>query len=111
MAADPEAAEHIFRVRFGEIVRPCWQGASRAHRFTAFPFGSWLCEENRLTVFYGLPHNGELAGDCQAFETDREVIVSLRVLVPRGARTFIGGFKPSYARSEPHRAAWASRRH
>jgi hypothetical protein len=97
MAGDQHAAEQVFRERFGEIVRPRWEGATRAPTFTAFAFGSWLSEEDRLTVFYGLPLNGQRPGGCLAFETEQAVIVSLQILTPRGPRTLIGGFTPSHA--------------
>lgn len=97
MAADPTTAEQILHERFGEIVEPDWQGATAAHTFRAIPFGSWLCEDDHLTVFYGLPHNGERFGGCQAFETDRAVVVSLQILAPRRWSTLIGGFTPSHA--------------
>jgi hypothetical protein len=96
-ASEPDIAEQLLRERFGEIVHPRWTGATATHTFRAFAFGSWLCEDDRLTVFYGLPHNGEHFGSCQAFETERAVIVSLQILVPRGWQTAIGGFTPSHA--------------
>ena len=95
-AADPDRAEQVLRERFGEIVQPHWQGGTATHTFRAFAFGSWLCEDDRLTVFYGLPHNGERFGGCQTFETDRTVVVSLQILAPRGWSTLIGGFTPSH---------------
>lgn len=107
MAADPTTAEQILHERFGKIVEPQWQGGTATHTFRAFSFGSWLCEDEHLTVFYGLPHNGERFGGCQAFETDRAVVVSLQILAPRGWSTLIGGFKPSHAtlaRDRPPRA-------
>jgi hypothetical protein len=100
MAGDQHAAEQVFRERFGPIVRPRCEGASRAPTFMEFAFGSWLSEQDRLTVFYGLPLNGQRPGGCLAFETERAVIVSLQVLMPRGARTMVGGFRPSHATVE-----------
>jgi hypothetical protein len=97
MAGDQHAVEQVFRERFGWIVRPRWEGASRAHTFTAFAFGSWLSEEDRLTVFYGLPLNGQRPGGCLAFETEQAVIVSLQILSPRGYRTLLGGFTAPHA--------------
>ena len=96
-AADPDSAEQVLRERFGEIVQPHWEGGTATHTFQAFAFGSWLCDDDRLTVFYGLPHNGERFGGCQAFETDRAVVVSLQILATRGWSTLIGGFTPSHA--------------
>ena len=97
MAADPETAEQTLRERFGESVQPRWQGAPAAHTFRAFPFGSWLCEDDRLTVFYGLPNNGQRFCGREAFETEHAVIVCLQILAPRGWTTLCGGLKPSYA--------------
>ena len=96
-AADPEAGEQLLREWFGEIVRPHCEGGTATYTFRAFAFGSWLSEENRLTVFYGLPHNGERFGGCQVFETDHAVVFLLQILAPRGWSTLIGGFAPSHA--------------
>lgn len=54
----------------------------------------------RLHVFYGLQHNGERPGSCQAFEDDNAVVVSLTVSDWHGAKTLIGGFTPSHATVE-----------
>jgi hypothetical protein len=88
--------ERVLRDRFGEFATIRYQGASN-HSFRRFPFGSWLADKDRLHVFYGLPHNGERPGGCQAFETESGVIVSLTILDWRGAKTLIGGFIPSRA--------------
>ena len=48
-------------------------------------------------MFYGLPRNGERPGCCEAFETESAVIVSLRILDLRGAKTLVGGFIASHA--------------
>ena len=97
MAADRTAAEQILHQRFGSIVRPEWKGGTSSHTLQPFEFGSWHATDGSLTVFYGLPHNGERFGTCHAFETDDAVVVSLQLLVPRGWRTAVGGFQPSNA--------------
>ena len=95
-AWDPEAAEKTLRERFGAVPVLHWRGASN-HTFKPFPFGSWLTEGHRLVVFYGLPHNGEAPGSCQAFEDETSVVVSLTIKDWLGAKTLIGGFTPSHA--------------
>lgn len=99
LAADPVRAEGILRARFGEFASIRYRGATN-YMFRPVPFGSWLAEEHRLHVFYGLPHNGERPGACHAFETERAVIVSLTILDWRGAKTLIGGFAPAHATAE-----------
>jgi hypothetical protein len=82
--------------RFGDFATIRYGGASN-HTFRPFPFGSWLAEEDRLHVFYGLPRNGEQPGACQAFETETAVVVALTIKDWRGAKTLVGGFSASYA--------------
>jgi len=98
-AWDPEAAEKTLRERFGDMPVLHWRGASN-HTFKPFPFGSWLAQDRRLVLFYGLPHNGEAPGSCQAFEDETSVVVSLTIKDRLGAKTLIGGFTPSHARIE-----------
>jgi hypothetical protein len=95
-AWDPEVAEKTLRQRFGDLPVLHWRGASN-HTFTQFPFGSWRADGRSLVVFYGLPHNGEAPGSCQAFEDDTSVVVSLTIKDWLGAKTAIGGFTPSHA--------------
>ena len=96
LAANRERAGRVLNKRFGAFATIRYQGASN-HTFRPFPFGSWLAHENGLTVFYGLPRNGERPGGGQAFETEHAVIVALTILDWRGAKTLIGGFIPSQA--------------
>jgi hypothetical protein len=95
-AWDPEAAERTLRERYGESVNRRWRGAT-LHTFSPFPFASWHAEDDQLHVFYGLPHNGERPGGCQAFEDERTVVVALTIKDWRGAKTLVGGFTPSHA--------------
>ena len=85
LAWDPGLAEETLRDRFGVEVTLRYRGASN-HTFRPFPFASWHAEDDLLHVFYGLPHNGEGPGDCQAFEDDDAVVVSLTVKDCRGAK-------------------------
>jgi len=96
LAWDQAAAVAALRSRFGDGVKLNYRGASD-HTFSPFPFASWLAEDDLLHLFYGLPHNGERPGGCQAFENDRAVVVALTIKDWRGAKTAIGGFIPSHA--------------
>jgi hypothetical protein len=96
LAADFERADRVLQARFGDFATIRYQGASN-HTFRSFPFGSWLSNEDQLHVFYGLPRNGERPEGCEAFETESAVIVSLKILDWRGAKTLVGGFIPSHA--------------
>jgi hypothetical protein len=96
LAADFERADRVLHDRFGDFATIRYRGASN-HTFRVLPFGSWLAEDDRLHVFYGLPRNGERPGGCQAFETESVVVVSLTVKDWRGAKTLVGGFIASHA--------------
>lgn len=96
LAWDDAVAVATLRSRFGDGVKLNYRGASD-HTFSPFPFASWHAEDDLLHVFYGLPHNGERPGDCQAFEDDRAVVVALTIEGWRGAKHLIGGFIPSHA--------------
>lgn len=96
LAVDFMRADRVLRDRFGEFATIRYRGASN-HTFRPIAFGSWAAEDDRLHVFYGLPHNGEKPGGCRAFETDTAVIVALWIKDWRGAKTLIGGFTPSHA--------------
>jgi hypothetical protein len=96
---DPERADRLLRERYGPAVIPRCIGPS-AMAVRPQPFGSWIAQKNKLTVFYPLSHNGEQPGSCKAEEHSDRVIVSLAILVPRGVVTAVGGFKPSYATVE-----------
>jgi len=96
LAWDRDRAERLLRERFGEMVNLRYRGAT-LHTFRVFPFGSWLAEEDRLHVFYGLPRNGEQPASCQAFEDDRVVVVALTIRDWRGGKTLVGGFTPAHA--------------
>jgi hypothetical protein len=96
LAAHQQRAQRVLEDRFGEFATIRYRGASN-HTFRPSPFGSWLADADKLHVFYGLPQNGERPGSCQAFETERAVIVSLTILDWRGAKTLIGGFVPLHA--------------
>jgi hypothetical protein len=96
LAWHPSAAEVTLRQLFGDgVILRCRGASSRA--FSTFPFASWHAEDEQLHVFYGLPHNGEGTGGCQASEDDGAVVVSLTIKDWRGAKTLIGGFTPSHA--------------
>jgi hypothetical protein len=95
-AADRETAQRVLRGRYPPQVRLNWIGpASMAE--VAQPFGSWVVDGTRLTVFYPLAHNGERPGTCTVDEHPDRVVVSLTILAPQGASTLIGGFTPSHA--------------
>lgn len=64
------------------------------------PFGSWIADQRRLTVFYALPRNGEQPGRCTVSEDPDRVIVTLTIRVPQGVRTGMGGFRRSHATVE-----------
>jgi len=96
LATDAEHAQRVLEDRFGQFATICYRGASN-HTFRPFRFASRLAEGHELHVFYGLPRNGERPGVCQAFETERAVIVSLTLLDWRGAKTLIGGFVAVHA--------------
>jgi hypothetical protein len=99
LAADHDRAERVLRDRFGEFATIRYDGASN-HTFRPMAFGSWLADEDRLHLFYGLPRNGERAAGGQVFETEHAVIVALTILDWRGAKTLIGGFIASHATVE-----------
>lgn len=95
-ARAPDIAQRLLRERFGDDVELMYLGASR-RALRPHPFGSWLVEGPALHVFYGLPHNGERFAGCIAAEEPDCVIVSLTIVDWLGAKTLIGGFKPSHA--------------
>lgn len=99
LAADFARADQVLQNRFGDFATIRYRGASH-HTFRAVPFGSWLADEDRLHVFYALPHNGEQPGACQAFETETAVVVALTIKDCRGAKTLIGGFSASHATAQ-----------
>jgi hypothetical protein len=93
---DRERGERALTERYGPMIITEWLGpASIAEE--PCPFGSWIADGRKLTVFYALPHNGERPGRCTASEHPDRVIVTLTILVPQGARTQIGGFRRSDA--------------
>ena len=98
-AADREHAQQVLGQRYGPEFTWTWSGPSSLAEEPQ-PFGSWITEGTRLTVFYPLPHNGERPGSCTAQELPDRVVVSLTVLAPQGSRTEIGGFTPSHATVE-----------
>jgi hypothetical protein len=95
LAADFTRAERIMQDRFGDFAKIRYCGATN-HTFRPFPFGSWLAEEDRLHVFYGLSRNGERSGGCQVLETETAVVVALMVKDWHGAKTLVGGFRASH---------------
>lgn len=99
---DPVAGDRTLRSLFGDILVLRWRGASN-HTFRPFPFGSWHAEGETLHIFYGLPHNGEAPGLCQAFEDESAVVVSLTVKDWLGAKRLVGGFTPMHATVELQR--------
>jgi hypothetical protein len=98
-APERERAEDILLDRYGGFATLAYQGASR-WALRPQPFGSWLAEENRLHVFYGLGLNGERPGPCVAAECSDGVVVALSVLDWIGAKRLLGGFTPSHATVE-----------
>jgi hypothetical protein len=93
---DHERAERALAERYGPIVITEWLGPEPIAEEPC-PFGSWIGEGRRLTVFYALPHNRERPGRCTASERPDRVIVALMILVPRGPRTLADGFRRSHA--------------
>jgi hypothetical protein len=98
-AADRDQAQRLLRGRWGPTVNPTWLGPSLLAEEPQ-PFGSWIAEGRRLTVFYPLHHNGARPGSCSAQELPDRVIVSLTILEPQGFQTAVGGFKPAHATIE-----------
>jgi hypothetical protein len=98
-APERERAEGLLLDRYGRFATLAYQGASR-WGLRPQPFGSWLAEDNRLHVFYGLGLNGERPGRCVAAECEDGVVVALSVLDWLGAKTLRGGFTPSHATVE-----------
>ena len=47
-------------------------------------------------MFYALRLNGEQPGGCVIFEREDCVLVSLSILDTWGAKTLVGGFRPSH---------------
>jgi hypothetical protein len=95
LAADHARAERVLHDRFGAFATTRYDGASN-HTFRPMPFGSWLADDDRLHLFYGLPRNGERPGGAQVFETEHAVIVALTIVDWRGAKTLVGGFIASH---------------
>jgi hypothetical protein len=95
-AVDRERAGRLLIERYGAAIVPKWLGPSSVAEQPQ-PFGSFVSEGTQLTVFYPLSHNGVQPGNCVAQELPDRVIVSLTVLVPHGAQTLVGGFKPADA--------------
>ena len=64
---DRERGERALTERYGAMIITEWLGpASIAEE--PCPFGSWIADGRKLTVFYALPHNGERPGRCTASE-------------------------------------------
>jgi hypothetical protein len=95
-AADRQRAEAVLAQRFGPVVIAERLGPSRCAEVPQ-RFGGWRADGSQLTVFYGLPHNGERPGNCTVEEQSDRVIVSLTILDPQGPKTLAGGSKPSHA--------------
>lgn len=93
---DEKRGAALLRQRCGEETPLHYLGASlrgrRPHRF-----GSWSADGRSLHVFYALPRNGEEAGGAVVAEREDCVIVSLTIVDWLGAKTLIGGFRPSHA--------------
>jgi hypothetical protein len=98
-AADQPRAEALLRDRYGPMVIPNWIGSS-AEVEEPQTFGSYISEGTTLTVFYALDINADRPGNCTVQEYADRVVVSLTILAWKGARTLVGGWRPSHASVE-----------
>ena len=97
-AADRKDSERVLTERYGPALDPSWLGRESVAE-EPHPFGSWIAEDRRLTVFYALPHDCA-PGTCTVQELPDRVIVSLTIRVPQLIRAEGAGFKPSHATIE-----------
>lgn len=91
---DEERGRAVLRERFGEeLLRVRWAAAAEVE---AQPraFATWATRGRQLTVHSWHDHNGEAPGGCTFTEHADRVEVELRVLVPTGCTTLIGGWQP-----------------
>jgi hypothetical protein len=95
--SDKAAASESFARRYGDAVAVEWLGPHPL-REVAQPFGSWVSEDRRIRVFFGLDHNGQERGDARVVqETDERIVIAVSRLQPVGPTTLIGGFRPHHA--------------
>jgi hypothetical protein len=96
-AETPSEAARVLRDRYGSDALTTWLGP-RVMDHDPHPFGSWSADGNELTVFYGLPRNGEAPGRVTAEEFPDRIEISLTIQAKQaGLVTLAGGFKPSHA--------------
>jgi hypothetical protein len=84
------ASNALLSERYGPALDPVWRGPSIVAEDPQ-PFGSWITDGHRLTVFYFLNINGHRPGSCTLDEHQDRVTVSLTVLQPQGFQTAVGG--------------------
>lgn len=90
--SDPYAVREWLSARYGDLVVE-WVGPSLFQERPT-PFGSWETGKSRLTVFYGLDHNGDRLADAAVIEeTHDRVVVTLTRREFLGLKTLIGGFQ------------------
>jgi hypothetical protein len=79
--------------RFGERLRVDWIAAGTSESQPR-AFATWTAEDRSLTVHSWHDYNGEQPGSCTVAQYTDRVEVELRVLVPTGFTTLIGGWQP-----------------
>ncbi len=90
---DEPRGRAVLRERFGERVRVDWIAAATTESQPR-AFASWTAEGRLLTVYSWHDRNGEEPGSSTFAEYADRVEVGLRVLVPTGFTTDIGGWHP-----------------